>query len=235
MNRILNRYITLVDFLELMLGPNYEIVLHDLTKNNGKIIKIANGHITGRKIGDPLTPYSLSIVKEETYKDKEFEVNYQAKAQSGRLLRSCTLFIKNENSDLIGLLCINFDDIKFLDLTEQLIQLIHPDEAIVERKNIQLERNEVTEVISESVNDVINNVINDVFYKDTKKNLLTETSMTRKLLVSNMSTTTRQNIIAALEQRGLFLIKGSVQEAAKELNCSMPSIYRYLNIIKFSK
>lgn len=54
-NPLLQQYIKLTEFLGLALGPDYEVVLHDLTNKDHSIIAIANSHISGRKLGAPLT------------------------------------------------------------------------------------------------------------------------------------------------------------------------------------
>jgi len=38
-----------------------------------------------------------------------------------------------------------------------------------------------------------------------------------------------------LNQKGIFMLKGAVSEVAKQLHCSEPSIYRYLNILNKDK
>jgi len=57
MNKKLDAYITLVDFLADFMGENTEVVLHDLTDWRHSIMAIRNGHITGRKVGAPSPKY----------------------------------------------------------------------------------------------------------------------------------------------------------------------------------
>ena len=59
---ILQQYKILVEFLGKALGPDYEVVLQDLTSKNNAIIAIANGHISGRTIGSPLTNEALQML-----------------------------------------------------------------------------------------------------------------------------------------------------------------------------
>ena len=46
-------YSLLVEFLGHILGPDYEIALHELKDDSNQIIAIANSHISGRKLGAP--------------------------------------------------------------------------------------------------------------------------------------------------------------------------------------
>ena len=52
---LLYSYKTTVKFLGSVLGPDYEVVLQDLSNKNHSVIAIENGHISGRTIGSPLT------------------------------------------------------------------------------------------------------------------------------------------------------------------------------------
>lgn len=60
----LEQYIPLVDFLGQAMGPNTEIVLHDLDVPDKSIIAIANGHISGRELGGPVTDFALWFMKQ---------------------------------------------------------------------------------------------------------------------------------------------------------------------------
>lgn len=232
MNPKLKQYYIMVDFLEQLLGPDYEIVLHDMSLNNGEIVKIANGNITGRRVGGALTDGGKKSIAEGIYKDIEFHSNFHTRNKFGKLLRSCALFIKDENNNLDGILVVNFDDSKFINIVEQLLKLIHSETFIEERKSIENDGDETITVINDSIQDIINYTINDVLEHDTSINLAHEMSAVRDNLITFMSTQTRYNIIKELDEKGIFQIKGSVQEAAKLLNCSTPSIYRYLTMIK---
>lgn len=59
MTDLLYSYTTTVKFLGSVLGPDYEVVLQDLSNINHSVIAIENGHISGRTIGSPLT---LSLI-----------------------------------------------------------------------------------------------------------------------------------------------------------------------------
>ena len=52
---MLQQYSVIVQFLGKTLGPDYEVVLHDLNPEHNKIVAIANSHVSGRSIGSPLT------------------------------------------------------------------------------------------------------------------------------------------------------------------------------------
>ena len=50
---LIRQYTLIVDFLGHVLGPDYEIALHELEDDSNRIIAIANGELTGRHHGLP--------------------------------------------------------------------------------------------------------------------------------------------------------------------------------------
>ena len=59
---LIRQYTLIVDFLGHVLGPDYEIALHELEDDSNRIIAIANGELTGRHIGSPLSNKMLEFV-----------------------------------------------------------------------------------------------------------------------------------------------------------------------------
>ena len=105
---ILDYYKKLVEFLGQVLGEHGEVVLRDCRKPNHDIIAIANGHVSGRTIGAPITDFTLSVLANEEWKEKDYVANYVGRAAPNKNLRSSTYFIR-ENGELVGQLCINID------------------------------------------------------------------------------------------------------------------------------
>ena len=48
---VINALRQVVPILGAMAGPHLEVVLHDVTRPEGSVVGIANGHITGRVVG----------------------------------------------------------------------------------------------------------------------------------------------------------------------------------------
>ena len=61
-HRILSSCVTLVEGLADYLGGGYEIVLHSLEDVEHSVVKIINGHHTGRTTGAPITDLALSML-----------------------------------------------------------------------------------------------------------------------------------------------------------------------------
>lgn len=106
---LLDKYIPLVHFLGEAMGKNTEIVLHDLAVPDESIIAIANGHISGRELGGPVTNFALWFMKQGTQAQATSMSGYRAVNSEGRICRSSSYFIRDSHGELRGMLCINVD------------------------------------------------------------------------------------------------------------------------------
>ena len=98
-------------------GSNCEIILHDLTKDyNHTIVDIRNGHITDRNIGDCGSNLGLEVLRGTVQEGDRY--NYVVYTRDGKILRSSTMFIKNDEGNVIGCLCINLDITETVRLEE---------------------------------------------------------------------------------------------------------------------
>lgn len=224
---LLEHYVKLTEFLGRALGPDYEVALHDLTDKNRSIIAIANNHVSGREIGAPLTNVALQIIADKSYQSSNYRLHYRGLAGDGKMLRSSTLFIKDENDELIGLLCINFDGTRYHELSDKLLGLCHPD-AFVET-NFQFDEARTraaqsapadpVERFQNTSGGVTSTAVGDV---------LREMNVAAERLTQEE----KMAVVGELNDRGVFLLKGAVKEVAEALCCSQASVYRYLSRLK---
>ena len=90
-------------------GPDCEVVLHDWSKEyESTIVAIENGHVSGRKVGDGGSNLGLEVMRGTT--DGSNQLNYITQTQDGRMLRSSSLYLTDENGKKVGALCINLDE-----------------------------------------------------------------------------------------------------------------------------
>ncbi|WP_130806569.1 helix-turn-helix transcriptional regulator [Senegalia massiliensis] len=211
---LLSNMVPLVEGISKTLGSNCEVVLHDLNNPTHSVIAISNGHVTGREIGSPMTEKGLKAIK-----NQEFEKNlikYKTITNDGRTLKSSTLFIKDESNNVVGCLCINVDISEFIvakKVISELTQTIDEKEG-----NIQ----EVSENYFKNVNDILYSLVKEVLENKSKP-------------VSYLSRDEKIEIVNELEQKGIFLIKGSVEYLADKLCVSIYTIYNYLDEIRKQK
>lgn len=82
MDARLEPYRTLVSFLGEALGPDYEVVLHDLTSEEGTIAAIVNNNISGRTEGAPLSNMALRFIHGRVYEKQPYVAGYQGASQA---------------------------------------------------------------------------------------------------------------------------------------------------------
>lgn len=225
-NALLQQYVKLTEFLGQVLGPSYEVALHDLTNKEHSIIAIANNHISGRDIGAPLTNMALSILKDKSYLTSDHRLHYYGVGVNGKELQSSTFFIKDRGR-LIGMLCINFDDTRYRNISNQIMGLCHPDifwEGLLSHAGGTAESPEPSVPLKpERFGNSTEAVTADAIERE-----LAHLGVTPDRLTSEE----RLRIISVLDADGIFLLKGAVKDVAEGLHCSQASVYRYLSRLK---
>lgn len=212
---ILKALTPVVKGLALVLGPEYEVVLHDLSDPDHSIIAIENGHVTGREVGDPLADYAMYLLKTSQGDRKDFVTNFLSRTSDGRRIRSSTLYLR-DGDRIVGYLCINYDmtkaeiakgimdhllDVRDLNSYSQFPrgeEMPSSFEAILER-NLNLIRKRVGKPL----------------------NLSTKAEKLR--------------VIRELDEEGFFLLKGSVEALAEETGNTKYTIYSYLREVREEK
>ena len=217
-NPELEKYIPLIKTIAEMFGKKCEVLMHDFSNPQHSIVAIENGHVTGRKIGDPITDLALSVWKKGDYGNKKTDriINYKTKSKDGKILKSSTVFIKDNQKKIIGCICINYD------LTEHSMfhKVMNEFCATVDLDKEKSEKG--IETFTSDVNEVLKNIIKEAVEKIGKPVPLMQKE--EKLMVAKIS-----------NEKGVFLIKGAITQLAKEINVSRFTIYNYLEEIKASK
>ena len=107
---LLQQILTLI---EKQFGNKCEVVLHDLTKDyNNTIVDIRNGNVTNRTIGGCGSNLGLEVLRGTVVDGDRF--NYVTTTLAGKILRSSSIYLKNDDGEFIGSICIN------LNITETL-------------------------------------------------------------------------------------------------------------------
>ena len=88
-------YLPMAAFLSAVCGDNFEVILHDVSEPETSVVAIFNGHLSGRKVGDPMTELARSLVREEVYREQDFVSNYEGRTRDGKQFVSSTYFINN--------------------------------------------------------------------------------------------------------------------------------------------
>ncbi len=219
MNRRLEHYKILVDFLGDALGENVEIALHDLTSPEQEIIAIKNGNISGRTVGAKLSNLSRHYLDTKQYLTHEYVVNFKKVNDGGKLMRSATYFIKDdENEYPIGMLCININitDYAYIEATLKKVFGIKDEETETE---MEFKRENPIEILSSPLEEMVDKYI---------KECLSEMGIPTYFQIERLKVEEKIKVVKYLQDKGTFKVKGAIALVAKKLDVSEPTIYRYL-------
>jgi predicted transcriptional regulator YheO len=199
-----------VDGIALFLGEQCEVLLHSFETLNHSIIYIANGHVTGRKIGSPITDLGMKILQESTDSKRAVTGSYYSKTSDGKTLRSVTILIRNNAGRAIGMMCINMN--MDMPLTDFLNLLGNP------KSQVQLEN---TENFVTNVDDLIKTALSE-----------TMSSINNHQKIPNHEK--NKIIVNELIEKGIFDIRGAIDIVARELSLSRYTIYNYIREQKYA-
>ena len=191
-------YKRLAHGLALQFGPNCEIVVHDLETEDvdHSIVVIENGHVSGRKLGDGPSHIVLESMHDGTTDD-------------GKLLKSSTIFIRNDEGKPVGILGINFD-ITLMKAFERSLDAF---------TGIGGTGYTEPEPITKNIGDLL-------------EDLLRECEQFVGKPAALMTKDERIRAIGYLDRRGAFLISKSSERACEFFGISKYSFYSYLNEAK---
>jgi predicted transcriptional regulator YheO len=205
----LGSFKSVVDGIAANFGENCEVLLHSFESLDRSIIHIANGHITGRRVGSPITDLGMKIIRESADTDRDVSGCYYSKTTDGKTLRSVSILIRNTDSKPIGMLCINFN------MSAPFIDIIHTFQAREEgAENSENFVQNIDDLVKITLKDTINTVNGLKNIPNHEKN---------------------KTIVYELIKRGIFDIRGAIDIVARELSLSRYTIYNYVRENKLSQ
>lgn len=198
---VLKPYIPVAELLAATFGPDCEVVLHDLAAPERSVVYVANPSVTGRKIGDSFDQLVRQVILSDG-RQGDYAANYYFTAPNGKRIRSSTVLIRDADGRLEGAMCVNLDTTR---LTQQIayLQSFLPDRP--EPK--QPPQNEHISVMIENLMD----------------NILSGCD------VQSLSREARIAKVRFMDEKGVFLMKGSIEKAAEKLGVNKVTIYSYLD------
>lgn len=202
-------YRRLAHGLALQFGPNCEVVVHDLeaAEIDKSIVAIENGHVSGRSLGDGPSHVVLEALNSKReLVDRE---PYFTKTADGKVLKSSTIYIRDDRDEVVGVLAINFD-ITLMKGFESILWSFIGEES---SKNLD------PEPITRNVGDLLDDLFAECEHIVGKPAAL-------------MTKDERVRAIGYLDRRGAFLISKSSEKACDFFGISKYSFYSYLNEAK---
>lgn len=186
-------------------GSKCEVVISDLNCPESTILAIFNNHVTGRKVGDPLTPQALDRVRSSA---DGYYINYRD-SKGGKMLKTSTITFEIGGLNLA--FCINYDCADLDQLHHSLSNFLamQTDESISGS-----EGGSYAPIIEDAVREGIEMVGKQVRLMNKKD---------------------RMQVLLYLESRGIMKMQKSVQAVAQYLGISRYTVYNYLNEINDDK
>lgn len=209
-----------VEGLGAALGREVEVVLHDLADPARSVVAIANGHLTGRRPGSPIVSGPLDdagldklISSSEADKGQTCTVvtGYRSRTRAGRELDSTTLFLRDAAGTAYAALCVNADRTPLQEIRALVDNLLGVGDA----------RPGDDEPGPVGVETLVEEIIEDGIRSAGRP-------------VSIMTKEDKMEAVRQMNQRGLFLIRSSVDMVAAHLGVSRFTIYNYLDELKKS-
>ncbi len=186
-------------------GDKCEIVLHDWSEGYDKsIVAIENGHVSGRKVGDPGSNLGLEVMRGSS--DGTSQYNYVTRTKDGKTLRSSSLYLTNDEGEKIGALCINFDISDILTAQKTLGYL-----SMIEQEQEEKFVNDVSELL---------------------EYLLQESVRLIGKAPDDMSKEDKIKAIQFLNDSGAFLVTKSGNKVSEYFGISKFTMYSYINEVK---
>lgn len=195
-------------------GPDCELVVHDYSKDFERtIVGIVNGEVTGRQVGDCATGVGLRILQGEQVDDgcNNGLFNYLSQTKDGRILKSSTIYLKDNDNKIIGSICINNDITEIMRTKNSLETFINVGHDKPLGKPDTVFVGKVEELLTSMINDSINKIGVPV------------AQMTRDQKISG---------IKFLKENGAFKIQKASDIIAQYYDVSKFTVYNYLNEIE---
>lgn len=208
----LDFFIPMMEGIANQFGENCEVVLHDHSLGlESSIVGIINGHVTGRKVGDPSSNLGLEVLRGTDVNGDRH--NYVTRTRDGKTLRSTSVYIRDDNKQVIGALCINLD-ISDILLAEKIL-----NKMAGRSDSTPAKKADIKEVFVKDVNELLDY-------------LIAECMALIDVPVSNMSKQDKLNAIKFFDEKGVFLIKKSGEKICEFLNISKYTLYAYLGEVR---
>lgn len=192
-------------------GSQCEIVLHDWSKEYDKtIVAIENGHVSGRRVGDGGSNLGLEVMRGMS--DGANHLNYLTQLNDGRILRSSSLYLEDDEGKKIGAICINRDITDYIRMQNQL------SDITLVPNGTPGGNTETHEFFTTNVSELLDYLLMESI-RQVGKN------------PSAMNKEEKMRVIGQLDRKGALLITKSGPKICQALGISKFTLYNYLEEI----
>lgn len=186
-------------------GKSCEVAVHDLTVDNAadsSIIYIENGDVTGRKVGDGASAVVLEELS-RAEQNREDRIGYFTKTSDGKVLKSTTVYIRDDKGKAIAIFSVNHDITALSVAAAALTELTAP----------------ATASEPEKITPHVEELLDELLWRSTE--LIGKP-------VSLMNKDDKQRAVRWLNSKGALLITKSGDKIAAYFGISKFTLYSYL-------
>ena len=196
--------------LAIQFGSSCEIAIHDLkTKDLEKsIVYIEHGHVSNRQTGDGPSGIVLETLQSDpsTIHDK---LSYLTKTEDGRILKSSTFYIRDDDGSISYIFSLNYDITAFTAASTAIQSLI------ATKDNLPDLTGDSPRQITHNVNELLDLLIEQAVAKVGKP-------------VAMMNKDDKVAVVQYLDHAGAFLITKSGDKVSSYLGISKFTLYSYM-------
>ncbi|MHB1454000.1 MAG: helix-turn-helix transcriptional regulator [Saccharofermentanales bacterium] len=199
------------DGLARQFGRGCEVVIHDLAASDPahSITYIENGHVTGRRLGDGPSKVVLEALHKNHDSLKD-HAGYLTRTADGRILKSSTLYIRDEDRKIRYIFSINYDITGLMAVDQAIGSLIGTEPRSGDAK---------PDMIVSNVHDLLDSLIEQSLAIAGKP-------------VALMSKDEKVAAIRFLNDAGAFLITRSGDKVSRYFGISKFTLYSYIDVNK---
>lgn len=203
-----------LNMLGSVVGRHTEIVLHDLSRPESSIVAIANGHVTGRRVGSPVLAgprEDLGFIavrramEDRSGSEPVLVENYPTTAPDGRPLRSSTVVYRDSSGQPFATLCTNADLSGIAAAHACLGELLGLGAAPEPRHD---EPQDMEQLMAQ---------------------IIQQACPGGRALMKKAQ---KLEAVRQMQDRGLFIVKGGIEKAAAALGVTRYTVYNYLDQIR---
>jgi predicted transcriptional regulator YheO len=208
----------LAGLLEGVVGPNTEVVVHDLTQPTRSVAAIVNGHVTGRALGssilegprdDKAFAHAIAQLAPGKPSTSTIVSSYPTLTNAGQPLKSDTVIFRDGTGAAFAALCINSDMTVFKAAQSWLGKVLGDEKRPTSVQSAK--RPEVDALTQEILEDAIRGLGKPI---------------------GMLSRAEKVRAAEHMLRRGVFMMRGGVERAATALGVSRFTIYNYLEEIR---
>ena len=196
--------------LAIQFGSSGAIAIHDLkTKDlERSIVYIENGHVSNRQTGDGPSGIVLETLQSDpsTIHDK---LSYLTKTEDGRILKSSTFYIRDDDGSISYIFSLNYDITAFTAASTAIQSLI------ATKDNFPDLTGDSPRQITHNVNELLDVLIEQAVAKVGKP-------------VAMMNKDDKVAVVQYLDHAGAFLITKSGDKVSSYLGISKFTLYSYM-------